>query len=497
MKRNKNWYIFQAIALALQLLAELLLGAVVLKLNMLPHKYMVVFIAVLGALPVLTGLLMFIKVKGNIALWRRILSCVLAILLACGCVLVSKFAMDTYNLLHSVTGDNSGEPETYVMVLKEDTAQTLKDTKGYTFAAVEGYDAENTQKLLHVMETETGAKPQLTYYKQAETMADALYRKEVDAMIISGVSISFLEEQLAYQGLLDQMRILYTLKVEEEKEEPKVPDAQGLASEPFVVYISGSDTRNKKLTVSRSDVNILAVINPKTKQILLVNTPRDYFVPNSAGEGALDKLTHCGNYGIDCSIDALEGLYDVQVDKYGKINFYGFKTFIDAIGGITVYSEEAFTTHDGVYIKKGENTLNGKQALSFSRDRHHVSGGDNGRGKNQMRVIKAVIDKLTGSTTLISNYGEILKSLEGMLVTSFQVEEISDLVKMQLSDMAQWNVQSFAVTGRGDMQITYSYPGEKLSVMWPDEEAVSYASGLIGRVMKGEILTEADMDMPE
>jgi len=494
MKRNRNWYIFQTIALALQIIAELLLGAVVHKLNMLPHKYMVVFIAVLGALPILTALLMFIKIKGKVALWRRILSSVLAMLLACGCVLVSKFAMDTYDLLHSVTGDESGTPETYLMVLKEDPAQTLKDTKGYAFAAVEGYDTENTQKMLQVIETETGAKPQLTYYKQAETMADALYRKEVDAMIISGVSISFLEEQFAYQELLDQMRILYTLEVEEEKTEP---DEQESVNKPFVVYISGSDTRNKKLTVSLSDVNILAVINPETKQILLVNTPRDYFVPNSAGEGALDKLTHCGKYGVDCSIDALEGLYNVQVDEYGKINFYGFEAFIDAIGGITVHSEQAFTTNEGVYIKKGENTLDGKKALSFSRDRHHVSGGDNGRGKNQMRVIKAVIDKLTSSTTLISNYGEILKSLEGMLATSFRVEEISDLVKMQLSDMAQWNVQSFAVTGRGDMQITYSYPGSKLSVMWPNEEAVAYASGLIGRVMKGEILTEADMDMPE
>jgi LCP family protein required for cell wall assembly len=240
-------------------------------------------------------------------------------------------------------------------------------------------------------------------------------------------------------------------------------------------------------------VNILVVVNPKTKQILLLNTPRDYWVPNPAGKGKRDKLTHCGLYGPKCSMEALGDLYNLKVDYYAQINFTGFDTLVDAVGGVTVNADHSFTAESGMKFEKGENYLNGKEALWFARERHHVKGGDNGRGKNQMKVITAIIQKATSGTTIISNYASILKSLEGMFRTTISMDGISRLAKMQLEDMASWNVQSFAVTGKGGSEKNYSSPGHKAYVMYPDDKMVAFASTLAERVIAGETLSADDL----
>lgn len=501
MQNKKIWTILLSVVLFLQVVAEALTVLIVLQLNMLPDKYVVVFIVAMALLALVTGLLSFIKVNGKVGTWRKIVSCILVLLIVCGCALISKVASDAHKAVNKVTtpGITTSVRNTYVLVMNEDPAQSLADTKGYTFAAMENYDVEHTKQVVEVVETETAQTIKLLSYQQAASMVDGLYNEECDALIMSGASIALLIEEEAYEDFLNRVRILYTLPYEDtgKTEEPTQSDEpKSITEKPFVVYISGSDTRSSKLSVSRSDVNILAVVNPQTKQVLLLNTPRDYYVPNPAGDGALDKLTHCGLYGVDCSMEALENLYGTQIDYYGQINFTGFETLIDALGGITVYSDQSFTARD-TYITVGENYLTGAQALDYSRERYHVSGGDNGRGKNQMKVIKAVIEKMSNSKTLISNYSGILNSLEGMFTTNFRSEEISELVKMQLSDMATWNIQSFAVIGVGGSEKTYSAPGVNAYVMWPDEDAVEFASGLIQKVLDGETLTEEDVKLPE
>lgn len=499
MEKQRKWPIFRTIAAVVQLVAEIVTTIVVFQLNILPVKFTALFVAVMVFLAAGNGLLMFLPVKGVVAKWRKITACVLAILIILGCLFVSKLTSDAYDVLDGVAGGNSaGTRNTYVLVLNENTARELADTKSYRFGVVENFDIEHTQQMIALVEKQTGEKINLTNYSQVTVLADALYSGEVDAVIMSGVSVSLLIEREAYADFLSRVRILHTLTYEDPDGPAPTKDENFVVEEPFVVYISGSDTRSNKLVVSRSDVNILAVVNPKTKQVLLLNTPRDYYVPNPASkDGVLDKLTHCGNYGIDCSMKALENLYTTQIDYYGQINFSGFEKLIDAIGGITVFSDQSFTANGETFISYGENNLDGKSALNFARDRYHVNGGDNGRGKNQMKVIKAVIEKMTTSSTLISNYADILGSLEGMFATSFRTEEISNLVKMQLSDMATWNVQSFAVIGRGDMQETYSAPGENLYVMWPNETYVAHASYLVQKVMRGDTLTEEDVQIPK
>ena len=192
----------------------------------------------------------------------------------------------------------------------------------------------------------------------------------------------------------------------------------------------------------------------------------------------------------------LGDLYGVDVDFYGQINFTGFETLVDAVGGITVYSDQSFKAGN-TYISAGNNELNGSQALDFARERYRVSGGDRGRGNNQMKVVKAVIEKMTSGTTIISNYSAILASLEGMFRTSMEMEDISMIVKMQLEDMAKWNIQTFAVNGVGGSEKTYSMPGSYAYVMYEDKNITGYASELIQKVYTGEILTEEDMVMPQ
>ena len=252
-----------------------------------------------------------------------------------------------------------------------------------------------------------------------------------------------------------------------------------------------------KLATSRSDVNILAVVNPTTKQVLLLNTPRDYYVETTVSGGMRDKLTHCGMYGIDCSMGTLSNLYEENVDYYVQINFNGFSTLIDAIGGITIESEKSFRTSEGgYYISQGTNQMNGTVALSYVRERKSFADGDNARGRHQMQAIEAIIQKVSSGTTVLNNYSAILNSMEGMFTTNMSSSDISALVRMQLSDMASWNVKSYAVTGTGSSQKTYSMPTKRSYVMIPDESQISYARILVNKVVDGRILSDEDLVMP-
>lgn len=491
MEKKRIWTIVCLIVIFLQALLETLAAIVVMQLNMLPDDYTAVFVLAMVLVLEATALFMFVPVKHRIRLWRRIVSCVVSAVIIAGSVVVSKIGYDAHNLLDGVTGDVSNTRSSYVLVLNESPAHSLKETKAFRYGAVGEYDVDHTQQMIVAIEQEIETTVNLQYYKQASAMVDALYNKEADAVIMNDASISLLVEQPGYEDFLSRVRVLHTMTFE--SDEPEQNNKEDIVNTPFIMYISGSDTRNQFLTVGRSDVNILAVVNPVTKQILLLSTPRDYYVPNPAGKGALDKLTHCGNSGIDVSMKALGDLYDVDVEYYSQINFVGFEKLIDAIGGISVYSDQSFTAISGIHFQKGWNELNGNEAMWYVRERFNVSGGDHTRGKHQMQMIQAVFEKMTSSKTLISKYTGIMKSLEGMFVTSLSAEQISSLVKMQLEDMASWNLRSYSVTGKSAYQETYSVPGQELYVIWPDESVVNHAQELCKKVLNGEILTDEDV----
>ena len=279
-------------------------------------------------------------------------------------------------------------------------------------------------------------------------------------------------------------------------------EANKITKEPFVVYLSGVDNRGELTEKARSDVNILAVVNPTTKQAALINTPRDYYV-DLAGTDSKDKLTHAGLYGVETSMATLGNLYGVNVEHYLRINFAGFINIIDAIGGVDVYSDQAFTSvgspgyYDPTTFAEGWNHLDGKSALAFARERHAFKTGDIQRGINQMKVIDAMVNKLK-SPALLMGFSKLMDAAADCFVTSLSQEQISALVRMQLGDLANWDIQSYAVTGSGAKSTKcYSAKGQSLYVMKPDENSVNEAKALIAAVLGGEDKLTSTSQTPE
>ena len=279
-------------------------------------------------------------------------------------------------------------------------------------------------------------------------------------------------------------------------------EANKITKEPFVVYLSGVDTRGDLTDKARSDVNIIAAVNPVTKQVVLINTPRDYYV-DLAGTNSKDKLTHAGLYGVQTSMDTLGNLYGVDVQHYIRINFAGFINIIDALGGVDVYSDQAFTSvgspgyYDPTTFVEGWNHLDGKAALAFARERHAFKTGDVQRGINQMKVIDAMLNKIK-SPALLMGFTKIMDSAADCFVTSLSQNQISALVRMQLSDFAEWNIERYTVTGTsGSSTKCYSAKGQKLYVMKPDEASVAKAKEMIAAVLGGEGTVSSTTQTPE
>lgn len=512
------------------LAAEVFAAMRLWRLAVLPLSYKLLMCVVLFSAWLVAGLLFLWGSKAkkgkHPGLARRIIAWLLAVVMAGGSLYSTRVADQLDQTIEEVTQEVKVSSVVAVYVLADDPAEDLEDAEGYTFGTTQSYDAANTR---------TAVKDLKTHFDNLKTesfqtvldMVDALYQGDVGAMILNEAYASILEDLDDYETFSEDTRILYEISIDEADasqilddvmaEEPKdeaesETDGESTAvevgtyntaienfrsvnvtQEPFVVYVSGSDTRSKMLATSRSDVNILIAVNPRTKQILMLSTPRDYYVPNPAGGGAMDKLTHCGIYGIGCSAGALSNLYSVPVNYYAQINFTGFETLIDAVGGVTVYSDYAFTSKVGHYsFSQGENHLNGSQALGFVRERYSFASGDRQRGKNQMLVLSAVIKKLSAGT-ILTRHAQILSSMQGMFVTNLSADDISSLVKMQLSDGADWNVKSFSVTGGDGSNYTYSMPRFRAYVMYQDKGLVSRASGLMQRVLNGETLTDADV----
>ena len=279
-------------------------------------------------------------------------------------------------------------------------------------------------------------------------------------------------------------------------------EANKITKEPFVIYLSGVDTRGELTENARSDVNILAAVNPVTKRVALVNTPRDYYV-DLAGTSSKDKLTHAGLYGVETSMETLGNLYGVNVDHYIRINFAGFISIIDALGGVDVYSDQAFTSvgspgyYDPTTFVEGWNHLDGKSALAFARERHAFASGDIQRGINQMKVIDAMLNKIK-SPALLMGFSKIMDAASDCFMTSFSQDQISALVRMQLSDFAEWDIESYTVTGTSSSSTKcYSAKGQKLYVMKPDDSSVSKAREMLASVLGGEGTVADTTQKPE
>ncbi len=512
--KDKIWPIAKKVIYVLTVLATAGLLYKVAGLNMLPVKYLVpVILAVVFLLLILFVLFFDVpkKVLDKLSLKEKekktvskmvlrtlamVLSIALLVVDVVGLHMVNKFEETMTNLLE----DDNLKVEEFVIgvyVLAEDKAVNLEDVKRYDLGYSLAYDRNNTQTAIDVMENELGRKLNLEQYSDVFEAVDKLLAGEKDGFILSTSYMDVLIEQEGYEDIMDKIKCIHECVVTVKTEASKVEEGSfDVTKDTFIVYISGHDTTRSSKRAN-SDVNIVAVVNPTTKQILLINTPRDSYVEISVSpEGELDKLTHCGVYGVECSMDTLNELYDMDIRYYAQLNFTGFMHLVDALGGITVYSEKAFTsTSMNVEIKQGLNHLDGLSALEFVRERKQFGGGDRMRGKHQMAVIKGIIAQMS-SGNLLRNYDEILNSMGGYFRTNVPQEVISELVKMQLEDLSEWNVQMYSVTGVGDNKTCYSLRKLSTYVMILDDRTIDHAKTLIQMVYDGETIEEEDLMVP-
>ena len=479
MKKNKKkivFMIFKILITILLLISFSLFTYNLLKLNIIPDKYIIIgFIIILIILILL--LLFLYKIKNIIF---KIMCIILIFLFSTGFILGTNYISSTYTFIDNT--NNNYDTLTYsVIVLNKSNYNNIEDLKDRKILYLEDNYKEN-------IKNELNGKINFDELTENEfgTIIDKLLKKEVDAIVLEESYIAIAKDEL--KNFSSDAKVIYSFELQEKSHvENPDNDQNKITLEPFILYISGIDQWGNVNSVrGRSDVNMLAVVNPLTNHILLVNTPRDYYVQLAGTTGYKDKLTHAGIYGIEKSIKTLEDLYDIDITHYLRVNFNTVIKVVDIIGGIDIYSDKAFTcyTNTKVHVKEGLNHFGGKEALAYARERYAYTTGDHHRGENQQQVIKAIFEKVTTSTILISKYNTILNSLNGSFQTDMSMNEITSFIKHQLDKMPNWTIDTTAVTGTGAMDYTHSMGSKlKLYVMKPDENSIEKAKEKINEVL--------------
>lgn len=454
------------------------------KLDILPLKYAIALDIVL----VLAALFCFTAQFAKTNILGKIVSLLLAFVLLYTFLFTSKVG----STLEKVTNSTTKTDIIDVIVLKSDKASKLSDTYDYVY----GYNTINggsecveaIQKIDFDYSVDINSKE----YQDWESLISALYdNTDIKAMIMNDAMYDTLKEQ--YEELEEKTKIVGTVELTRVIELSE-SDKQ-VNKEPFVIYISGNDEEGTIKSNGRSDVNILCIINPVTRQLLMISTPRDSYVSmNINGKTGYDKLTHAGNYGIESSMSTLENLYDVKIDYYVKINFSGCIDIINALGGITIYSSVDFENgweamYNTYHFVVGPNECDGEKTLAFCRERKAFSArGDLQRGENQMAALSAVIDKIT-SPAILTRYSSLLDSVGNMMLTNMPTASITSLVKGQLSNSRAWNIQTYTCDGLtgGDYRYCQITGAGYASVVVPYQLSIDTAKEMINKIEAGEI----------
>lgn len=466
------------------------------KLQMFPTT-LVAMVGILLALVAALVLVLTWTGSGKVRWVFGIVIAVVGIVVTCA---GSFFLWPIVNTFNDVSADNTETVQMGVYMRSDDTRELNSETAGsFQFGILTSMDRQATDSVVEKLNKDLKVKIACKEYESPAELVEALLKSEVDAVVLNQAMLQLLEDIPGYTEKLAKIKEVYAHSVEVktesgESEKPNKPDYASL-KDSFAIYISGIDTKGRPSVKSRSDVNIVAVVNPKTRQILLVSTPRDYYVtissPQKGLNGKKDKLTHAGLGGPNASRETLSNLYGIDINYYFKVNFSGFQEIVNSLDGISVNSEYSFSgnIHGKTYsFQKGINHLDGEQALGFCRIRDAFASGDNQRGKNQMAVIKAVIEKAM-SPKLLTNYAQILNAVAGSMEMTVPMDVIGDLVSRQLADGGSWNVVSYSVTGNGAYEASPAAGGESLYVMYPNQESVEKAKQLIMDLVDGKTVT--------
>ena len=371
------------------------------------------------------------------------------------------------------------EVEMSIVVPKE---SDIKDVSQLTSVqAPTKVDKNNIETLMSALKKDKKVDVKVDDVASYQEAYDNLKSGKSKAMVLSGSYASLLES--VDSNYASNLKTIYTYKIKKKNNN----SAKQVDSKVFNIYISGIDTYGSISTVSRSDVNIIMTVNMNTHKILLTTTPRDAYVKiPDGGADQYDKLTHAGIYGVETSEKTLENLYGIKIDYYARINFTSFLKLIDQLGGVTVHNDQAFTSLHGKFdFPVGDIQMNSEQALGFVRERYSLDGGDNDRGKNQEKVISAIVNKLA-SLKSVSNFTSIVNNLQDSVQTNMSLDTINALANTQLDSGSKFTVTSQAVTGTGSTgQLTsYAMPNSSLYMMKLDDSSVASASQAIKNLME-------------
>lgn len=465
--KNKGIWFFRAIAI-ISIIIFIVFGIMLYVLDMIPFKYLIIFYIVFGLLYLYLFITSFPKkIKNKF----KISSCVFLILFGTIFGVGIKYLNDTMDFVGVISKDLFQKEVYYVMTLENSKYKDIKDLDGKSIGI---YSSKNSTKASN--ELNKKIKNISKEYKNVVELFEDLQDNKIEAVLINESTKNLLDTDLADMKL--KLKEIYKVYVSIEKTDiVKVVD---ITKKPFNIYVAGGDAYGSIDNVTNTDVNMIITVDPINRKVLLTSIPRDYYVNlPSFGDDAYDKLTHAGYYGIEESVKAIENLLDIDINYYVKVNFSTIEGVIDAIEGVDVYSDYSFKADiypDYFTFKKGMNHLNGKQALAFARERHSFKDGDVQRVKNQQKVLTAIIKKITSSTTLVTNFSQILDSVGNSFSTNMETKNINRFVKMQLNDMRGWSIESQNLIGT-DLYTkeTYTYPSLELYVMKQDKKSVDAA----------------------
>ena len=468
-KKSSN-FVFRRYLCIFTLILSIIVSFLVYFINVFPWEYFIVFVSLMFIINLIVFWLLLSK--GHI---RNIIGGFFALALIVVMTLGINYGLNTMDFLKSF-GFSDYKTESYsVVVLSSSKFKSISDLKNKTIGYLSKDNNEGLSKAVDKIKKKIGYNEKIE--EDVDSLITSLINKNVDAIVLDDARLDILSEENNKEYGLFKKIGSYTIDIKSEKIGKEVD----VTSDSFNIYVSGIDTYGSINKVSRSDVNIIITVNPVTKEILLTNIPRDYYVKLHKNE-EYDKLTHAGIYGINESINTLEDLFDTKINYYVKVNFTSLVDIVDSLDGITVNSPYSFVSQDGYSYKKGENILDGKKALSFARERKSFKEGDRTRGENQQRVLTALINKAM-SPKIITNYANLLSSLKGKFVTNISDEDITKLIKMQLKNNSSWTINSISVNGTDAMDYVYSYKKVKLYVMKPDYETVNNAKEQIKKVL--------------
>nr|WP_282186197.1 LCP family protein [Streptococcus mitis] len=460
--------------LAIYTVLAVFLLFLIFKYNMLAFRYLNIVVTVLiVALAILCFFLIWSKKAQNLTLILLLLGVVIN---GTSLFAVSQFIGFTSRL--NATSNYSNYSMS-IAVLADSPIENISQVT--SVMGPTGTDKDNIQQLLN--DLKVSQNKELTVEESSSYLAayKSLLAGDTKAILLNSVFENIIESE--YPDYASKIKKIYTKELTKKVETPK--DVKG---DSFNVYISGIDTYGPISSVSRSDVNIIMTVNRETKKILLTTTPRDSYVPIAdGGNNQKDKLTHAGIYGVDASIHTLENLYGIDLNYYARLNFTSFLKLIDLLGGVDVYNDQEFTSRHGKFhFPVGNVHLDSEQALGFVRERYSLADGDRDRGRNQQKVIVAILQKLT-STEALRNYDSIIKGLQDSIQTNMPLETMMNLINTQLESGGTYKINSQDLKGTGRMDLpSYAMPDSNLYMMEISDSSLESVKAAINDVMEGK-----------